>query len=226
MRRKQTNARITTTCLSLILCGAPCISLHSQTNLVPDQTNADEFYSASGKWVAASNTNCLIWNSFPRADESVTWSGAVVGGKAHGTGVVQWFTNGTPTTRYSGEMKGGLQDGHGTAFYYDLYSVEGDFKRGRLISKTVTIRNRGKGWYKGEPNKNGQGEEMMDGGVRYIGHFKQGRFDGAGVMIWPNGDSITGEWKDSKLAGIGTYTRTNGESFKVKMTEKGIEQTQ
>jgi hypothetical protein len=123
-------------------------------------------------------------------------------------------------------MKAGRQDGHGTSFYYNLFSVEGEFKDGGLISKIVIVRNSGEGWYKGEHIdgvKNGQGEEVMKGGVRYSGRFKQGRFDGAGVMIWPNGDRLTGDWKDSQLAGIGTLTRTNGESIRVNRTEKGIE---
>ena len=224
--RAQDIARIATTCWVLFLCCSPWMSLQSQTNFVYDQTGTNMFYSASGKWITASNTNCLIWSSFPRVGETATWSGSVIDAKAHGTGVVQWFTNGIPTSRYAGEMKAGRQDGHGTSFYYNLFSVEGEFKDGGLISKIVIVRNSGEGWYKGEHIdgvKNGQGEEVMKGGVRYSGRFKQGRFDGAGVMIWPNGDRLTGDWKDSQLAGIGTLTRTNGESIRVNRTEKGIE---
>src|SRR5262245_59083271 len=71
----------------------------------------DKFYSSSGKWVKTSNTNCLVWCSFPRDNESVTWTGAVKDGKANGEGKMQWFTNNVATTSYEGEVKGGLADG-------------------------------------------------------------------------------------------------------------------
>ena len=125
--------------------------------------------------------------------ETVTWSGAVVDGKAHGTGVVQWFTNGIPTSRYVRGNESGPSRRSRHIILLRSFSVEGEFKDGRLISKIVTVRNSGEGWYRGEHIdgvKNGQGEEVMKGGVRYNGRFKQGRFDGAGVMIWPNGDKL------------------------------------
>src|SRR5205085_596403 len=75
----------------------------------------NKFYSACGKWMQASNTNCVLWSSFPRDGESVVWSGGGADGKAHGKGIVQWFTNGVPTTSYIGEVRGGLSDGHGIA---------------------------------------------------------------------------------------------------------------
>jgi hypothetical protein len=83
----------------------------AKDELGPVVTN--KFYSASGKWMQASNTNCVLWNSFPTNGESVTWSGNLLDGKAHGKGIIQWFTNGVPTTSYIGEVKGGLADGHG-----------------------------------------------------------------------------------------------------------------
>jgi hypothetical protein len=215
-------------CLILFLCDRARMSLQAQTNTLSNETGRSRFESASSKWIKASNTNCLIWNFCPRESETVTWSGAVVDGKAQGTGVLQWFTNGTPTTRYEGEMKSGFEDGHGIEFYFSLYSTEGIFKKGRLISKTITHRNSGN-VYTGEHTDsvpNGQGEELMRGGVRYIGEFKMHRFDGTGVMIWPDGSRLNGNWKDSQLAGIGTFTGTNGETIKVKRTPMGVERAE
>jgi hypothetical protein len=212
-------------CLTSLIFFTPLMSLHSQTNPVSGQITTNKFYSTLGKWIKASNTNSLVWDSFPREGESVTWSGGIVDGKANGKGIVQWFTNGTPSTSYEGEMKNGLADGHGIAESHD-YTTEGDFENGRLVSKNIIIHYSTGGWYKGENRdgfKEGQGEEMMNGDIKYVGHFKQDRFDGLGIMIWPNGDKITGNWKDSKLVGVGTYTQSGGESFKVKMTDKGIE---
>jgi hypothetical protein len=149
----------------------------------------------------------------------------VVDGKAQGSGVVQWFAKGMPTTSYEGEMRQGLSEGHGVARENEC-KTEGEFKHGCLISKTITIHYAEGCWYKGEHKdgfKEGKGEEMMKGGVRYVGDFKQDRFEGAGEMIWPTGDKISGEWRNSKLVGIGTYFQSKGGAFKVKMTEKGIE---
>jgi hypothetical protein len=211
-------------CLAVLACAAP--RMMSQPNALPaaDQVVTNKFYSESGKWMRASNTNCLIWDSFPRDGESVTWSGNIVDGKADGIGVVQWFTNGTPTTSYEGEMKNGLSNGHGMAKSAGG-TFEGDFKNGSLVSKTMTIHYPTGGWYKGEQQggfKDGQGEEMMHGG-KYIGRFKHDFFDGLGELLLPNGDKITGDWQNSKLVGAGTCINNKGESFKVKMTEKGIE---
>jgi hypothetical protein len=225
MHKSKTILRLRIICLTSLIYGASPMILHSQTNPVSELIATNKFYSTSGKWIKASNTNCLVWDSFPRDGESVTWSGSVMDGKPDGKGVVQWFTNGTPSTMYEGEMKNGLADGHGIAESHG-YTTEGDFENGRLVSKNIIIHYSTGGWYKGENRdgfKEGQGEEMMDGGIKYIGHFKQDRFDGQGTMTWPNGDKITGNWKGSKLAGVGTYTPSSGQSFQVKMTDKGIE---
>ena len=63
----------------------------------------------------------------------------------------------------------------------------------------------------------------MKGGAKYVGEFKNDRFEGKGELILRNGDRITGVWHDSKLKGIGTYQRKDGASFKVKQSETGIE---
>jgi hypothetical protein len=124
-------------------------------------------------------------------------------------------------------MKAGLANGHGIASSAGN-TFEGDFRNGNLSSIIVTIHYATGGWYKGENKggfKEGEGEEMMPGGVggvRYVGHFERDRFEGAGVMIWPNGDKLAGDWRDSQLSGSGTYVQSNGDSFKVKMTPNGI----
>jgi hypothetical protein len=210
-------------CLAALVYGALQLFPRRQANPALDEDVTNMFYATSGRWTMTSNTNGMVWNSFPRDGESCTWSGGVVDGKAEGEGVVQWFTNGIPTTTYEGEMKRGLANGHGIV-KGPGHTMEGDFESGSLASKTMTEHYPNGGWYEGEQKggfKDGQGEETMVGG-KYIGHFKHGLFDGHGVLLLPSGDTITGDWKDSKLAGVGTYTQTNGESFKVKMTDKGI----
>lgn len=84
------------------------VNLLAQPGSTNEPAVTNKFYAASGKWVQASNTNGVIWSSWPRMGESVTWKGGVLDGKAHGKGMVQWYTNGVPTTQYEGELKGGL----------------------------------------------------------------------------------------------------------------------
>jgi hypothetical protein len=207
------------------------------------------FFSALGKFVTCSNTNCLVWNSYPKENETVTWTGGIKDGKAHGKGAVQWFTNGVPSTAFEGELKDGLSDGHGIS-KSKLGSVEGDWEKGKLVSKIVTIREatgamyvgehkngskegRGKitfpdgNYYEGEFRKgrqHGFGEETMAGGHRYKGEFADGRFNGEGTLYLPDGSQIHGRWKNSGLDDIGSFTNSNGETFRVRKTDKGFEQ--
>jgi hypothetical protein len=189
------------------------------------QAIEDKFYSATGKWLKASNTNCLVWNSFPREDESVTWSGGISDGKAHGIGKLQWFTNNITTTGYEGELKLGLADGHGIV-KSAKENFEGEWAKGRLVSTNITINYADGNWYKGEVKggfKTGKGEELLADGSRYVGQFKNDRFEGPGELILPNGDKIAGNWKSSQLDGAGTYTAKNGTTFQVRQTARGIE---
>jgi hypothetical protein len=189
------------------------------------QLIVDKFNSSAGEWVKTANTNCLVWNSFPRKGESVTWSGAVKDGKAFGHGTLKWFTNNVPTREYEGELKDGLADGHGvTRSVAETY--EGEWKEGRLISTNITIKYADGNWYKGGVQggfKTGMGEEQMVGGYRYVGHFKNDRFEGVGRLILPNGDTISGSWTNSQLDGVGTCKTKTGTTFKVRNTAHGIE---
>jgi len=134
-------------------------------------------------------------------------------------------TNGIPTTRYDGEMKDGLADGHGILRGSEV-EYTGEWRRGSLVSTNGTIKYAEGNWYRGDLKdgfKTGRGEELMTGGVRYVGQFKDDRFNGKGEMVFPNGGRITGEWRDSKLDGVGMCHPKGGDSFKVKQTESGIE---
>ena len=45
------------------------------------------------------------------------------------------------------------------------------------------------------------------------GEFKDGKYNGQGTEILPNGSKYEGEWKDGNFNGQGTYTFSNGGSF-------------
>ena len=45
--------------------------------------------------------------------------------------------------------------------------------------------------------------EMSDGSV-YEGNFEDGKFEGAGIMQYPNGSTYEGMWKNNMQHGKGT----------------------
>src|SRR5687767_10410401 len=105
-----------------------CLFVSLAFSALGEETN-EFYYSSAGRFIKTSNTNCLVWNSFPKEGESVTWTGGVVDGKSHGKGLLQWFTNGVPTSSYEGEMKDGYADGQGVS-KAPIFSVEGKWATG------------------------------------------------------------------------------------------------
>ena len=59
----------------------------------------------------------------------------------------------------------------------------------------------------------GSGSLTVPYGEKYVGEFKDGKYNGQGREILPNGSKYEGEWKDGNLNGQGTYTFSNGGSF-------------
>jgi len=49
---------------------------------------------------------------------------------------------------------------------------------------------------------------------RYIGSYVNGKRNGFGKMIYPDGSSYKGQWKDGTRHGQGEYTFRNGDKFK------------
>ena len=47
-------------------------------------------------------------------------------------------------------------------------------------------------------------------GHRYVGHFRNGTFDGMGRMTYPDGKVYEGEYKEGAMHGHGTFTDKNG----------------
>ena len=47
----------------------------------------------------------------------------------------------------------------------------------------------------------------------YEGHFKNGKFEGAGTYYFPNGDKYEGSFKREKKHGKGIYYFASGQKF-------------
>ena len=198
-----------------------------------------------------SNTNCVVWNSYPDTNETVTWSGGVENGKADGKGILKWFKNGALSSSYEGNLRGGLADGRGIAKAEEM-SWEGEWEKGRLVSKVITIvepngtkfvgehrdgSKEGKGvltfksghTYKGEfknDAQHGHGEETLVGGQKYVGEYREGRFNGKGTLYLPDGATIIGTWKNSQLEGVGEYRSAQGQSANVRMVNGALQAAQ
>ena len=50
-------------------------------------------------------------------------------------------------------------------------------------------------------------------GERYVGEFKDGKYNGQGTLTTANGDIYVGEWKDDRRNGQGTYTFVSGYKY-------------
>jgi hypothetical protein len=50
-------------------------------------------------------------------------------------------------------------------------------------------------------------------GIKYVGEFKDDKFNGQGTYTFTNGDKYVGEWKDGKANGQGMYTFVNGYKY-------------
>jgi hypothetical protein len=123
---------------------------------------------------------CKVGNPSPKPDESVSWSGACLNGYADGKGVLQWYVNGVPSTRYDGTLHEGVLAGQGKLTMPDGASYEGGWRAGK---------------------QHGNGVQMMPDGTRYEGQWKNGLPDGHGELRNASGETLAGEWKDGSYVG-------------------------
>ena len=92
-------------------------------------------YAASvlaGEWISDRESNCQVWNAAPSPGESIKWSGQCSNGKATGKGVVQWYLNGNPGSRYDGQYRDGHQNGKGTSTWANGSRYEGEWYNGEF----------------------------------------------------------------------------------------------
>jgi hypothetical protein len=61
--------------------------------------------------------------------------------------------------------------------------------------------------------KDGQGTYTFADDGKYVGEFKDGKFQGKGTYTFPDGRIYVGEWKDGKRHGQGTMTYSTGEKW-------------
>ena len=128
--------------------------------------------TSKSEWIADCKTGCKIWNSSPKPNETIAWSGDCKIGLAQGRGVLQWFLDGKRGDRYEGEYRGGQANGRGVYTYTDGSHYDGEFKDG---------------------NFNGRGVFTFADGNRYVGEFKDNKVNGTGILV-VGGKTYSGSW--------------------------------
>ena len=154
-----------------------------------------------GRWQRLENNpSCSVWNEHPDhpdANETVTWTGDCVSGRAdgHGNGVWRFLDDGEwRAIEYTGEMRDGKEHGRGVKVYAGGTRYEGDFRDGKQHGHGVLV------WgYDGEW-----------AGDRYEGEWKDGKQHGRGVWVAANGDRYEGDYRDGKRHGRGVYVSASG----------------
>lgn len=130
----------------------------------------------AGEFVADIKSGCQIWNPNPQLEETVSWSGACVHGRAEGSGLVQWLKSDVPYETDEGEWRDGRQAS-------GKQSWTGGHYEGELAE--------------GEPNGHGV---LVVQNLRYEGQFRDGKPNGFGELKVGN-ELVRGNWKDGCLQG-------------------------
>jgi hypothetical protein len=131
------------------------------------------------EWIADKN-GCKVANPFPRAGETITWTGTCKNGFADGEGVLQWFYNGKQDDRYEGNLARGWAEGRGTLFKSDGGKYDGEWQQSL---------------------QNGMGRYEAPDGSWYDGQWKNGKPNGNGQYRRPDGRMFMGQWSDGVFEG-------------------------
>jgi hypothetical protein len=200
---------------------ALCVTLFLPTNLARGQTRpapppADQAAGPNRPgWAVDSRMGCWLWNPFPQAGETVSWSGSCdAGGRATGTGVAEWRVGGK-VDHSEGEYSDGKKNGRGVYRSANGDRYTGEFRDDKFNGRGVMIFAKG-GRYDGDwrdGKANGRGVFYLANGARYDGEWKDDRQHGRGTLTLPDGNWYEGEWRDGRANGRGVYMRTDGNRF-------------
>ena len=123
-------------------------------------------------WIVVANQPCQIWNPYPIAGETVTWTGGCVDGKGSGKGRTVW-RNSHGTSTHEGERREGKRHGRGIVVEADGDRFEGEFRNNKA---------------------HGRGTFTWTDGRRFEGEWRSGKPHGRGTFTEPDGDRFEGNW--------------------------------
>jgi hypothetical protein len=170
-------------------------------------------------WTADAK-GCRVWNLHPKADETVSWTGACRAGIAEGPGVVQWMEGDAPGTRFEGTLAAGKESGAGTLVFQNGSRYEGNFVDGVRTGKGVMTWPNGDRFEGDFVNnrREGKGTLVSSSGYRYEGEWKNDLQNGTGSAVWPDGATYSGKFADGKPADV-TQILRHPFSFKAEPAE-------
>jgi hypothetical protein len=144
-------------------------------------------------WQADEVTGCKAWNSSPRQNEKVRWTGSCVAGFIEGEGRLTWTWSGGSQVTSASYAKGK--------------------RTGNGLIDTITTEN-GVVWsYRGmqvNGKNEGQGDAKFTNGASYQGAWKQGDFHGFGSYTWTNNVRYQGGWSDGLPDSAGVMIYADG----------------
>jgi hypothetical protein len=166
------------------------------------------------QWVET-DTGCRVWNRFPQARETVSWTGPCVDGLTAGEGLLTWSSlrgGDRQVETYEGARAGGREHGQGVYVGADASRYEGGWRRGIKHGDGTYTSPEGHvyvGQYR-EGLRQGHGVYTLANGSRYEGAWRGGRQHGNGVATWHDGSHYEGWLADGKPEGRGTLTFADG----------------
>ncbi|MES2105349.1 MAG: hypothetical protein V4634_15110 [Pseudomonadota bacterium] len=159
--------------------------------------------------------DCRVVNSVPKANEDISWSGPCKDGFAEGVGVLQWFLDGKPGTRYEGNLSRGEYDGPAVTISSKGNRFEGVFKDGKRQGKSILKYANGDVLI--VTFEDGKEVEPVEftfrSGTIYKGGWKNGMFEGKGILTRKDDFVYQGDFKEGRLDGMGTTTYANGAQY-------------
>jgi hypothetical protein len=145
--------------------------------------------AAQPGWIADSHTGCRAWSINPQPTITLAWSGACQNGLAQGRGVLQFFNDGRPSSRYEGLLRDGKLNGSGVYLFENGNRYDGESHDGVLA---------------------GRGTMTYSNGDRYDGLFRDGKRNGRGLYTFNDGKRYDGEFRDGVANGLGQLTAADG----------------
>ncbi|MFT5111548.1 MAG: hypothetical protein ACI8P9_000868 [Parasphingorhabdus sp.] len=145
---------------------------------------------------------CGIWNDNTFAEETVSWSGSCVNGKASGYGISIWTWKAEDderlSDRYEGLMIKGRKQGKGFYQYANGNRYIGDFRNGFKHGNGVFYFFASGNTYEGQfdsGDRHGVGKFLFaKSGNLYIGQFKYDQKNGTGAFQWADGTRFSGSY--------------------------------
>jgi hypothetical protein len=146
----------------------------------------------------ATAQGCHVWPLSSHPGASASWTGGCVEGNASGSGtfVSRWAEM---EDRYTGDMRDGKANGHGSAVFAGGNKYEGEWRDG---------------------GANGQGALVFASGDRYEGNWHDGKANGQGTLLRPDGSRYEGEWTNNLRSGHGVIKMANEKRLRWRMAQR------